>query len=263
VTLLSLNTSAVSYDFVRADSAGAFLQGFTTVRIRNEIGSDYLRGLSLSVEHDLFRDTTLVTTPTRNAPFERSFAPHLSAVNLRFSLNARSPIFGLFRRGGSSEGSTPPRAGDEEYDPESEFDFTRGVTDEASILPGRVTGQPDQQTRPAPREWSASVTYALTRPRESTSFQETSQLVRVALTTSPTPQWRMAWRTSYDLEGGQFTDHIVSLTRELHRWQANFDFLKTATGNWAFRFEVSLMDNRDLKFDFDQRSVEGGGLLPR
>jgi hypothetical protein len=53
---------------------------------------------------------------------------------------------------------------------------------------------------------------------------------------------------------------MVTLTRDMHEWQAHFDFLKTATGNWAFRFEVSLLDLPDLHFDFDQQSVEAGEL---
>ena len=74
----------------------------------------------------------------------------------------------------------------------------------------------------------------------------------------PTQNWSVSWRTAYDLEVGAFNDHSIRLTRDLHRWQANFDFLQTATGNWSFRFEVSLMDNRDLKFDYRQRNQDLG-----
>jgi hypothetical protein len=74
----------------------------------------------------------------------------------------------------------------------------------------------------------------------------------------PTEGWDVRWRTAYDLEAGQFNDHTIRLTRDLHRWQANFDFLQTATGNWQFRFEVSLTDNRDLKFDYQQRNLDAG-----
>jgi hypothetical protein len=62
------------------------------------------------------------------------------------------------------------------------------------------------------------------------------------------------WRTSYDIEQNSFLDHTVRLTRDLHRWQASFVFAQTVTGNWTFGFQVSLTDNRDLKFDYDQRS---------
>jgi len=73
---------------------------------------------------------------------------------------------------------------------------------------------------------------------------------------SPTEKWDLVWRTSYDLEQRAFADHTIRLTRDLHRWQANFDFVQTPTGNWSFRFQVSLTDNRDLKFDYDQRSTD-------
>ena len=74
----------------------------------------------------------------------------------------------------------------------------------------------------------------------------------------PTENWSVSWRTSYDLEASAFNDHAIRLSRDLHRWQANFDFLQTATGNWSFRFEVSLLDNRDLKFDYKQRNLDLG-----
>jgi hypothetical protein len=74
----------------------------------------------------------------------------------------------------------------------------------------------------------------------------------------PTDNWGLSWQTAYDIELGSFADHSIRLTRDLHEWQANFDFLQTATGNWSFRFEVSLLANRDLKFDYDQQNLDLG-----
>ena len=83
-------------------------------------------------------------------------------------------------------------------------------------------------------------------------------MVTGTLRLKPTERWDLSWRTAYDLEAGAFNDHSIRLSRDLHRWQANFDFLQTATGNWSFRFEVSLLDNRDLKFDYKQRNLDLG-----
>jgi hypothetical protein len=83
-------------------------------------------------------------------------------------------------------------------------------------------------------------------------------VLNASLSLRPTEQWDLTWRTSYDLERGQFNDHTIRLSRDLHRWRANFDFLQTATGNWTFRFEVSLIDNQDLKFDYQQRNLDAG-----
>ncbi|HSG06806.1 MAG TPA: hypothetical protein VLA36_00510, partial [Longimicrobiales bacterium] len=86
----------------------------------------------------------------------------------------------------------------------------------------------------------------------------TSQMLNGSVSLHPTDQWDVSWRTSYDLERDAFNDHTIRLTRDLHRWEAHFDFLQTATGNWQFRFEVSLTDNRDLKFDYQQRNLDAG-----
>jgi hypothetical protein len=266
VTLLALHTSSLTYDFVEADSAGHFLQGFQTTRLRNEIDSDYLRGLTLSVEHDLFHDS-LVSGTGEEIVRERSFAPHLSAVNLRFTLNASSSVFRWLGLGSPDSVGVGDEASlaDQSFDPDDPFAERRGVTDDASILPGRDPGRAAETQEVIGRrsDWNLGVSYALTRPRGGSALRESSENLRLSASMQPTELWRMSWRTSYDLESGQFSDHMVTLTRDLHRWQAHFDFMKTATGNWAFRFEVALLDNHDLRFDFDQRSVEGDGrLLP-
>jgi len=53
---------------------------------------------------------------------------------------------------------------------------------------------------------------------------------------------------------GQFSDHVLTLTRDLHRWTANFDFIKAQNGNFALQFRVLLTDNPDFKLDYDQRT---------
>jgi hypothetical protein len=261
VTLLSLATSSVTYDFVQADSARDFVQGFTTTRLRNEIGSDFLRGLTLSVEHDLFNDSILSREGER-AVIQRRFDPHLSSVNLRFSVNARSGFLRLLGLGPDS--ADAGAAFDDDAELDDPFAVRRSVTDEASILPGSRSAVPAPRRTAEPgrrRDWSAAVGYALLRPRYA-AFQEPSQNLTVSLNAQPTDLWTMSWRTSYDLESRRFSDHMVTLTRDMHEWQAHFDFLKTATGNWAFRFEVTLLDLPDLHFDFDQRSVDAEGRLP-
>jgi len=250
VNLLALRTSVVRYDFVQADSAGSFLQGFETTRLTNQISSDLLRGLSLSVEHDLFED---VPGPDGSVP-ERRFDPHLSQLNLSFSLGSGSYFFrwfGLF--GGPEEEELQEPQGAEVGDP---F-VLEGATDESSVVP-RAAPREAPPTRPASAgaigAWTANVSYALQRPRAPGS--PSSQMLTWMLRLRPTSAWELSWRTAYDIESGGFNDHSIRLTRDLHRWQANFDFLQTATGNWSFRFEVSLLDNRDLKFDYDQQNVD-------
>ena len=128
VTLLALRTSVVRYDFVEADSVGSFLAGFQTTRLSNQISSDYMRGLSVSVDHELFEDTEV------EGELARRFAPHLSQVNFSFSLGSSSLIFRwLSALAGREVGEDDEPA--EEPDIEDPF-AAIGATDESSIVPG-------------------------------------------------------------------------------------------------------------------------------
>ena len=253
VQLLSLQTSAVNYDFVRADSLGQFTDGFTTTTLSNTIGSDFLRGLQVSMEHLLFDESV-------QAGEGRKFAPHLSGLDLSFSLNAASPLVrgigGLIGLGGDGEAGSDPEPEEEDLlEEEDPFSAASGL-DESQVVPGfgdtsRDFGRQSAQGRPrgGGAGWDANVSYSLQRPRQADLVR---QMVQLNVRFEPTELWRASWRTSYDVALGSFSDHMITFTRQLHRWEANFDFRRTVTGNWAFRFEVALSDNRDLKFDYQQ-----------
>ncbi|GAF72320.1 unnamed protein product, partial [marine sediment metagenome] len=87
VNLLSLRTSSVTYDFVEADSTGNWVDGFTTTRLSNQISSDYLRGLSVSLDHELFDEVDT------GEGTERKLDPHLSQVNFSLSMGSRTALF--------------------------------------------------------------------------------------------------------------------------------------------------------------------------
>ncbi len=253
VTLLALRTSAVQYDFVEADSLG-FLNGFRTTRIDNTISSTYLQGLSISTSHDLFADST-VSGPGIGSSTNRRFDLHLAQVNLGFSLSNRSAIVRwLHLFGGSSDtSSVAPNA----LEPPSLVGTGPVDNNEASIIPG-VDRRAAAASRAAADvgSWSANFSYSLARPR--TGGQAASQMLQMSFNLKPTTLWDLSWRTSYDLERGAFNDHSIGLTRDIHDWQARFDFAQTATGNWAFRFDVSLKANSDFKFDYRQNNLDTG-----
>lgn len=110
--------------------------------------------------------------------------------------------------------------------------------------------------------WQASLSYSLQRrrplPGTDGSDDPGSQLLRANISFDPTAHWSVRWTTAYSFTDGEFADHVLTLTRDLHRWQANFDFLKARNGNFAFQFRVELRDNRDLKLDYDQRQRSDG-----
>ena len=246
VTLLAWRTSVIQYDFVQADSLGSSLLGFETTRLSNQFSSDYLRGLSVSMDHELWVDELgegVVST--------RRFDPHLANLNLGFSLGSSSSIFrwlNFFRDDEEASATEPENTEPLEF---------QGPTDNSSIVPG-VDRRPagPAASRGSTGGWNASLTYSLQRPRDPRLLS--AQMLSGSLRLQPTENWSVSWRTAYDLELNQFNDHSIRLTRDLHRWEANFDFLQTATGNWTFRFEVRLTDNDDLKFDYRQRNLDLG-----
>lgn len=257
VNLLSLRTSVVRYNFVDDSIPGSFLDGFETTSLTNQLSSDFLRGLSISMAHDLFDERTDADGVGTG---DRFFDPHLSQLNLGFQLSSRSSIFRWFGLGGGGGGDEDEMFAEDEA---SEFDetdpFALAGSDETSMVPG--TTNPGTRNRGSSNgvgEWSTNFSYSMTRSRrENTGLS--SKMLQASLRLQPTEMWEMSWNTSYDLERQAFNDHMIRLTRDLHRWRANFDFLQTATGNWTFRFEVSLIDNRDLKFDYEQRNLDRRG----
>ena len=254
VTLLGLHTSAITYDFEEAKEAGHFSRGFAeNLRVSNRISSDYLRGLSISVEHDIFD----ASVGDGGGAAALAFAPFLSRTNLSFSLSNKSSLFGwLGRLMGGEEGegsaSTVPGGEDEEADPTGLESADLG---ESTIVPrsGDRRRRPQGSQRGSRvGEWSASISYSLARTRGAETGG--NQMLQANLRFQPTEKWSVDWRTSYDIVAAAFNDHVIRLKREMHRWEADFAFQQTATGNWTFVFEVALTDNRDLHFDYEQRT---------
>jgi hypothetical protein len=258
ISLFALRTSAIQYDFVEADSTGRFIDGFRTTSVSNTLSSDLLAGFSVQMQHDLFDQDA--------GGVGRTFSPKLTRLNFGFRLDNNSPVanlFGLLGRGGAAR--TPEDAAadsaaaaslEDPFFEGQESEFAGGS--ESSIVPEAddVGGRrPGQGFGGSVGRWSADLQYALTRSRSGVGG---SQTIQARFQIKPTELWEMSWATGYDIDTGEFSDHRIRLTRDLHRWDANFDFVQTATGNWSFRFEVRLTDQEDLKFDYEQRSLQDG-----
>jgi hypothetical protein len=119
------------------------------------------------------------------------------------------------------------------------------------ILPGGV-----RRTRGGNQSvgsWRGDFGYSLQRPPAG-GFGETNQMLQASLGFQPTENWNVRWSSSYSFTRHEFADHVLSFTRDLHRWEATFDFFKAQNGNFTFRFNVRLLDNPDIKLPYEQRS---------
>ncbi len=257
VVLLGLQTNAITYDLIEADSTGNFIDGFRTLSLTNRVVSDYLRGLNLSFTHELFDDSERFEGGTR------TFSPHLSQLSLGFALDQNSGFLRTVGRLLGIEPDTarvpPPTEREPEVvdpalqtTPDSPLDQFTGF-DSDRVIPGRDPFD----ARPTGEGWRADVNYSLNRPRGSQRGSSLrAQMLQGRLSFTPSESWTVDWSTSYDVEARRFNDHVVNLRRDLHEWEARFGFVQTATGNWSFQFEVALRANQDLRFDYRQRSLD-------
>ena len=256
VTVLALRSSAVTYDFEQASELGHFTRGFAdNLRVSHQISSDYLRGLTVSLEHLVFDDAGA------GPQGARSFSPFISNLNLGFSMGSQTALFRWLREltGGVVEeeedaAAQTAQTQETQEDQRDPAGFESEDLGESTIVPGggreRTGGRRQQQGEVG--KWDASVSYSLARDRGMGATN--NQMVQGTLNFQPTEKWSVRWRTSYDVVAGVFNDHMISLQRDMHRWEADFSFRQTATGNWTFLFEVALSDNRDLHFDYEQRT---------
>ncbi len=230
VVLLGINSSALQFDFARRDEPK-----LTTDRWSHRINSDLLRGLSLNFSLDLFEGIGQ----------ERKFDPILADLTGAFTFSSASGLGGLLGLGaGGARPQADPRqrlrtAADSRYRLQN-FDENPDPMD-----PGLRGGGP----------WTLSITYSLQRGRESEGGVDRQSLNGI-LSLSPTPNWMLSWRSSYNLTDGEFGEHLVTLDRDLHRWVATFMFARAPNGNFIFQMSVNLRDAPDLKFDYDQQSLD-------
>jgi Tat protein translocase TatC len=247
IKLLSIQTGSVSYDFEQAKQPAK--TGWTTQSVGNTFTSDLLPGFTLSMTHDLWKGQA--------GSDSAQFSPFLASISTRFSLSPAT-----FRRiaalvtGGPAvaerpEPTAPPAAGPGMaplLGPTSTVPQLRGTED---ITAGRGGGG----------GLTMSLGYDELRSRDQPAARagalpsQSHRTLTLSTSFSPTSNWALSWQTLYDLTNSQFGQHILRLDRDLRRWRATFSFLKSPNGNFAFNFNIVLLDESDIKFRYDQQTV--------
>jgi Tat protein translocase TatC len=255
IKLLSIQTSGVSYDFEQAKDSGR--TGWQTQTLTNTFTSDLLPGFTLTTTHDLWAGAAGSDTA--------KFSPFLSSVSTRFSLTGATlgRLLSLFTGGGEPATPTtapPPASSQEPSQPgQGPFPGTVGPqtglrpTDDIASRGGGGRGlmmsfsYDDQRRRPSPE--TASV-------NSGVLGQGNNRTLGVTMSFSPSRNWQVSWNTQYNFTTGQFGQHMLRLERDLRRWRATFDFLKSPNGNFAFNFNIVLLDESDIKFRYDQQTLK-------
>ena len=254
--LLSINTSALQYNFQQAKQPGR--TGWQTRTLGNTFASELLPNFSLSITHDLW-DGPVGLQSSRLAPF-------LTSVSANFAITPAT-LHGLAHLVGLAPApapappvatpSTPPPppppggAGGPLPPPPPMFGgptsrpFLPGAAGQGFSLTVSYSGN---RVRPPKPDSTGAVTAAPNLPGQ--------QMLNLNLSFKPTEKWQANWTTAFDVVTRRFGDHAVRLERDLHRWHASFAFVKSANGNFAFTFYVSLLDQPDIKFNYEQQTLQ-------
>jgi Tat protein translocase TatC len=236
--LLGISTSSIQYDFEQAKKPGR--TGWLTDNLSNQLQSDLLPGFSLSLTHDLFRGPVGTDSAT--------FSPFLQAVTASFAIsgNTVKSVLGLFGigKGGDTTASKTPTS------------YVAGERDNGR--PPTFFGGQDQRVGfGTNRSFSANFNYSLNRTRPENGIRtDPQQSLGFSTAFAPTPFWTVSWSTQYNITDARFESQTVRLERVLHEWRAGFNFVKAPNGNFAFYFSVFLSDLPDIKFDYNQTSIE-------
>jgi hypothetical protein len=285
IRLLMLDFSPLSYDFERARQTGA--SGFATSNFTWRASSDLLPGFDLSVGYSLFQGDILSDT-AKFDPYRTSISASLNIGRDNNPLTRLSRIFGkavpqdttipAALQGGEGPFANPPSiAGSSGARAPFTIDRTRGWNATFTFTSSRqrppvggnvIEFDPEAFCRRIGNVDPILFNRCLDQERQRFS-QDTGlvtagggPIVRVppittlrsSLSFGLTEHWSTQWSTGYDFERREFADHVVSLQRELHDWNAIFAFTKSPNGNFAFNFFISLKAEPDLKFDYNERT---------
>lgn len=290
IRLLTLGFSPLAYDFERARQTGN--TGFATPNFSWRAASDLLPGFDVNVGYSLFQGD-LMSDTARFKPFRETISatfrvgrdnnplamlsrifgravpprdttvPPVSDTGVAQTgdpLDRRTNIAGASRsrvpltidrsRGWeatfsfSSSRQRPPVGGNViEFDPEA---FCRRLGEIDPILFNRCVELERQR-------FSQDTGLTTTGGARFIRVPPVTTL-RSSMTFGLTQNWAMQWTTGYDFERKEFSDHVVSLQRELHDWNAVFAFTQAPNGNFAFNFFIALKAEPDLKFDYSRRT---------
>lgn len=269
ITLLAITTSPVAYDFEQAKLEGR--RGWTTQAVTNAIRSDLISGLQLSMTHDLWKGQ--VGTDTS------SFDPFLTNVQANFSVtgNTFRSVASLLGLGGGRSSSTGNLEAEDA--PPSYI----GSSDRR-FRPGAFRSSDATQGLRQRAGFRTSVTYSLSRsrglgpaigpvPTDPDNFEDpfgglplppptgliqgsSRSNLGLNATFSPTTFWSVSWQTQYNITDNRFESQQLQLQRDLHDWRASFNFVRSANGNFALFFSVFLLNLPDIKFDYNQTTLQ-------
>jgi len=250
IRLLSISTSAIGYNFEQAKLAHH--TGWQNASLSNTFLSDLIPSFQLSISHDLWKGDVGSDTA--------KFSPFLQSISASFTVTPAT-LQGLSRLFGLRPHPVAPPT------PDTTATQCAGASDDCRRYRGssrtpygpRGPGMGIGGGGYGGKGFTLGISLSSARSRGDTTPQlrhaPGRKTTNLNLSFAPTRNWTANWVTSYDMGTRQFAYHSLSFQRDLRRWRASFSFNKTAAGNFSFSFNITLTDQPDIKFDYDQSTV--------
>jgi len=251
IRLLSISTSAIGYNFEQAKQPHH--TGWQNPTLSNTFLSDLVPSFQLSISHDLWKGQ-VGTDSAKFSPFLQSISASFTVTPA--TLQGLGRLFGL--RPHPIAAPTPDTTATQcagasadcrRYQGSSAIPYGPRVPGMGSGGGGGYGGA---------KGFTLGISLSSSRSRNDTTPQQRHapgrQTTNLNLSFSPTRNWTANWSTSYDMGTRQFSYHSLTFQRDLRRWRASFSFNKTAAGNFSFSFNITLTDQPDIKFDYDQNT---------
>ncbi|MDQ6611359.1 MAG: hypothetical protein M3Y64_02910 [Gemmatimonadota bacterium] len=296
IQVLALTFSSLTWDFIRADTAGT---GLVEPTFSISARSDLVPNLDFHTTYSLFQGDALSDTA--------SLKPYLTDVGATFSLNGKSAILAVIGRLFGGGGSLDDAVSGTAHKPNVADDVIASQRAQMSAA-GSRRRNPSLNV-PVGAGWSLNLNYNSTRqrpPRGGTTIVNNpaalcegqrplgvaaydicvlnalqappagtstnsyaigaptfisppTRNVTSNLTFNVTENWSAQWSTSYDLVRKRFASQQVGLQRQLHDWTTTFSFNQTPNGAFSFNFFIALKAQPALKFNYDKSTYRTSG----
>ena len=297
--LLSLTASSLTWDFIRADTAGT---GLVEPNISFSARSDLIPNLDFHTSYSIFQGDPLSDTAKVSL-----FRTDMGAT---FSLNGKSPILAVIGRLFGGSGSLDDGAVGTGRKPNIADDVASAQRAQMSAAGSRRRGNSVGIPGAGAGGWSLNLQYNSTRQRPPvggtiianditatcaplrlnqiaydncvlnaqnsppagtttngyaigapTFVSPPTQNITSNLSFNVTENWSAQWSTSYDVVRARFATQQVALQRQLHDWTTTFSFNQTANGAFSFNFFIALKAQPALKFNYDKSTYRSSGGL--
>lgn len=296
IRLLTINASPIDYDFVVASRTHRF--GVTSNAFSYNLQSDLLPGFDFSSNYSLFKGDPLSDT-AQFKPFRTGLTATFTIGKNSNPFKTLQRIFGgtprdttpvgasltgnaMTTNDGQGINALPATAGSVGSRYPYAINASQGWNLSVSFTSSRsrpVTGtnvvtldptaacvgfvDPIQHAECLQNPPKATDTVSSPLGGSTIYVSPSQSTLRGNLSFHITPRWSMQWTTGYDFELHQFSDHVVSLQRDMHDWRAIFAFTQAPNGNFSFNFYISLIAEPNLKFNYDRQTYRPAEPAPQ